>query len=84
MKKSDLNAAPLVAEYQLIVDESKSASSGEIDWDRLEDGLVRTAEWTDCGAAHLVALARDYGSFVLRNALALSVAANIEDGELGI
>jgi hypothetical protein len=28
-------------------------------------------------------LARDYGSFMLRNALAISLALDIEDGELG-
>jgi hypothetical protein len=51
--------------------------------DSLEDALMHGAEWTPEAAAHLVRLATAYGSFILRNALAISLALNIEDGELG-
>ena len=38
----------------------------------------------DSGAlSHLLGLASAYGSFMLRNALAISLALGIEDGELG-
>lgn len=51
--------------------------------DSLEDVLTREAEWTPEAAGHLVQLAKAYGSFMLRNALAISLALEIEDGELG-
>ena len=54
-----------------------------IDWTRVEDKLQNEMEWTRDGAAQVTALARDYGAFVLRNALALALTLGIEDGELG-
>lgn len=83
MSARELNATPLHSEYETLVKESTAPSQGEIDWTMLQSELVRTAEWTDAGATHLVDLARDYGSFMLRNALALAVAAGIDDGEMG-
>jgi hypothetical protein len=53
-----------------------------IDWTRVETKLQNEMEWTKEGAAHVAALARDYGAFVLRNALALALSLGIEDGEL--
>ena len=41
------------------------------------------AEWTAEAAEHLLRLATAYGSFMLRNALAISLVLDIEDGELG-
>jgi hypothetical protein len=41
-------------------------------------------EWTQEGAAQVAALSREYGAFVLRNALALATALGIEDGLLGL
>ena len=46
--------------------------------------LVRDHDWTRDGAELLVELAETYGAFVLKNAYALSVAMNIEDGRLNI
>jgi hypothetical protein len=54
-----------------------------IDWARVEAKLHNKMEWTQEGAAHITALARDSGAFVLRNALALALSLGIEDGELG-
>ena len=51
--------------------------------DSLEQKLIRDAEWTPQAAEHLIQLARGYGSFMLRNALAISLALKIEDGGLG-
>lgn len=79
-----LNARLLVEEYETLVIESSSRRAAEIDWARLHNELVRTAEWTDGAATRLIELARTYGAFMLRNALALAVAAGIEDGTSGI
>ena len=72
----------LRAEYETLVMESTTLQSGEVDWTNLHKELVRTAEWTDVAATHLVSLVRDYGSFMLRNAWALALAAKTEDGEM--
>ena len=39
--------------------------------------------WSEAGAAAVVALAADYGSFMLRNALALALAMDAVNG-LGV
>ena len=49
----------------------------------LEDVLVREGDWSPQAATHLLQLAQGYGSFMLRNALAISLALAIEDGDLG-
>jgi hypothetical protein len=51
--------------------------------DSLQAVLTREAEWTPEAAEHLLRLATQYGSFMLQNALATSLALDIEDGELG-
>jgi hypothetical protein len=45
--------------------------------------MVHGADWSPAAAEHLLSLARSYGSFMLRNALALSLALDVEDGALG-
>jgi len=40
-------------------------------------------DWTQDGAEQVASLARNYGAFVLRNALALAISLEIEDGEFG-
>jgi hypothetical protein len=49
----------------------------------LQRRLIGGADWTPQAAEHLVQLAKDYGSFMLRNALAISLVLKIEDGDLG-
>jgi hypothetical protein len=49
----------------------------------MEQRLIGGAEWTPQAAEHLLKLANDYGSFMLRNALAIATALNVEDGGLG-
>jgi len=75
----------LVDEYRTLLrdipEEGKEAST--YDADRIRTLLVRDGDWTDSAAEHLVALVNNYGSFMLRNALALSLVLGIEDGELG-
>ena len=68
----------LVEEYRTLFEEADSGSS-----DSLKRVLVREAEWTPEAAAHLLRLAKKHGSFMLRSALAISIALDIEDGELG-
>lgn len=83
MPLESLDATALLPEYETLVHESTRPGSDEIDWPTLEQRLSDTAEWTESAAAQLVDLAKKYGAFMLRNALAIAVAAGIEDGELG-
>lgn len=46
--------------------------------------LMRDAEWTDRGAHEVLRLAKTYGTSILRNALALASAMQIEDGDAGL
>ncbi len=55
-----------------------------MNWKQIEKKLHTECKWTPAGAQILLTLARQYGSFVLNNALALSIALGIEDGELGL
>jgi hypothetical protein len=68
----------LVEEYRDLFEGADAEAS-----DSLEDALARGAEWTPEAAEHLLQLAIAYGSFMLRNALAIALALDIEDGELG-
>jgi hypothetical protein len=72
------NVTDLVDEYRTLFD----GLAGDDD-DALKRVLRYDAEWTPKAASHLLKLARAYGSFMLRNALAISLALDIEDGELG-
>lgn len=51
--------------------------------DTLRDLLISKVEWSDQAASHLLQMVKDNGAFILRNALAISLALGIEDGELG-
>ena len=65
-----------------LVEEYRDLFEGA-DADSLEDTLTREAKWTPEAAEHLLQLATAYGSFMLRDALAISLALDIEDGEFG-
>ncbi|MDI6451845.1 hypothetical protein [Anaerobaca lacustris] len=67
----------LVEEYRVLLDMTDSQDS-------LRKAMVEGAEWTPQAANRLLELANDYGSFMLRNALAISLALGIEDGALGL
>ena len=76
----------LVDEYATLIKDT-GFNANEIkarDWEAMLEMLRRQGDWTERGATHLVSLVRQYGVFMLRNALALAVAAGIEDGELGL
>jgi len=51
--------------------------------DQIAKMLLDNHDWTEEGAKVLTELAVRYGSFFLRNALALAIALNIEDGSEG-
>ena len=74
-KTEDLSS--LVEEYQVLLERTDSEDS-------FRNALIGESEWSPQAATHLLQLAKDYGSFVLRNALATSLALEIEDGELGL
>lgn len=73
-----------IQEYESLLEPINSQSHEKVDWGGIETKLIQDCEWTPEGAQVLTTLVRQYGSFVLKNALALSVALNIEDGELGL
>ncbi len=78
------NVELLVEEYRSLLHEAleeKSDFSGNDD--KIRNVLERDGDWTPQAAEHLLAMANNYGSFMLRNALALSLVLGIEDGELG-
>ncbi len=78
------NVELLVEEYRSLLHEAleeKSDFSGNDD--HIRNMLERDGDWTPQAAEHLLAMANNYGSFMLRNALALSLVLGIEDGELG-
>ena len=69
------NVGSLVDEYRVILKNTDSLDS-------LEASLIREGEWNAQAATHLLKLAKLYGSFMLRNALAISLVLEVEDGEL--
>ena len=73
-------------EYESILKENKEILDLHENsyWSDILAKLQTDCEWTQEGAIHLIQLVNDYGSFMLRNALALAIAADIEDGKLGL
>ena len=69
------NVGSLVEEYRVLVGNADSLKS-------LEAALVSEGDWSREAATQLIKLAKLYGSFMLRNALAISLVLEIEDGEL--
>jgi hypothetical protein len=68
-----------IAEYESVVEGLESQSSDEL----IAARLSLSCDWTERGAEVIVGLARDYGAFMLRNALALAIVLGREDGGLG-
>jgi hypothetical protein len=73
------DVSSLTQEYKSMIEDCHG-----LDRELLKVRLIRDADWTYGGAEELVYLAERYGSFVLRNALALSLALGIEDGNAGL
>jgi len=75
----------LTKEYRILLKQAANKMSGRSKFatGEIKDLLVSKGEWSIVASEHLLELATAYGSFMLRNALALSLALQIEDGELG-
>ena len=69
----------LVNEYGALVSVSATPN-----WELIEAKLIDVHEWTPDAASCLVQMAKRYGWFFLRNATALAIACENEDGELGL
>lgn len=86
MTVEQTNVAVLVEEYVTFVQEAsvRRIPHPESESDAsLRETLIANGDWTPGAADALIELARGYGIFMLRNALALAVALDIEDGSLG-
>jgi len=69
----------LLAEYETIITDLGAEATDE----QIVRALVERGDWTEQGAREVLQLARRYGTSILRNALALAAALNIEDGNAG-
>lgn len=76
---SDVYPRTLRDEYETLIGEVGEDATDE----RIVGALVGDADWTERGAREVLQLAQQYGTSILRNALALAAAMNIEDGEAG-
>jgi hypothetical protein len=80
---NDLRLESLVGEYKGMLAGRDAFDGSSAAAKRITLALSEQHDWSHAAAATLVKLARDYGTFMLRNALALAVALEIEDGALG-
>ena len=80
MESNQLCTTALRLEYREII----SDVGENRDDQRIISALVDDADWTERGAREVLQLARMYGTSILRNALALAEAMDIEDGEAGL
>jgi hypothetical protein len=71
-----------VSEYRGLFKPASGEHLKRLDTHRLARDLSRAHDWTEQGAHAIVSLANDYGSFMLRNALALAIVLEKEDGNL--
>lgn len=76
--ESQANVAGFVNEYRSLLAVAKAEPKVSF-----QELLVCEGDWTPDAAYHLLQLARQYGAFMLRNALAIALALEIEDGDLG-
>ncbi len=72
----------LVEEYEDIA--AEHGEDAVLQTDEIVNKLVKDHEWTPAGAAQLMNLVEKYGTYILRNALALAIALDREDGSEGL
>jgi hypothetical protein len=72
--------AILRVEYETLISELPKTATD----DQIIGTLVTNADWTRNGASEVLQLAQRYGTSILRNALALAEAMQIEDGNAGL
>jgi len=78
MNHHPTDLAPLIAEYKPMVN-----ATDRWDSEVLTQELIANHNWTPRAAEALTTLANNYGTFMLRNALALALVLDKEDGDLG-
>ena len=72
-----------VRECRGLLASSEVDDTAMVDTNVLVQHLSRAHDWTEEGARAIVTLANKYGTFMLRDALALAIALDKEDGDLG-
>jgi hypothetical protein len=77
---NELMTDALLAEYETIITDLGAEATDE----QIVRALVERGDWTEQGAREVLQLARRYGTSILRNALALAAAMQIEDGNAGL
>lgn len=71
-----------IHEYENILGESPSSCYSD-DLSGIAQTLCKQSDWTDKGAKTILRLAQNYGTFMLRNALAVAIVLGREDGKKG-
>ncbi len=86
MANNDASVSTLVDEYRTLLNEEPRSDDSQLEpkRDSVACVLHRDADWSPDAAQHIVDLVRLNGSFVLRNALALALALDLVDGDLGL
>lgn len=79
IRTSPASLANLVDDYGVLVPDKDFPN-----WELIEAKLIDVHDWTPDAAHALVIMAKQYGWFFLRNATALAIACDQEDGDLGI
>jgi len=69
-----------VSEYRSMLEASRERTIGPLSEDHIMSDLSSKHDWTHRGAQAVVYLSKEYGAFMLRNALALAIALEQEDG----
>jgi len=77
---ADVMTSTLLAEYDAMISRAGEDATDE----QIIAVLVVDGDWSEQGAREVLQLARKYGTSILRNALALASAIQIEDGEAGL
>jgi hypothetical protein len=81
MRKEQWLLERTVEEYEAVL--SARSRGNALEWGEVEVILERDLAWTHEGACEISRLARKYGAFMMRNALAVATVLGVEDGELG-
>jgi hypothetical protein len=72
----------LIHEYHALVSSAVNVNGGYEKAAILKE-LVGSADWSTSAAYEILRLVENYGAFMLRNALAIAVVLDKEDGSLG-
>ncbi|MEE9910854.1 MAG: hypothetical protein K4571_03935 [Deltaproteobacteria bacterium] len=84
-KRIDMNEGKyiesLISQYAALIKKPSKDMACPKRENAISNTLVKEADWTKSGADLLLTLANDYGAFMLRNALALAVVLDKEDGD---